>query len=211
VKFFGLVCVYWVLTTLYSAWLKNKLVIDVMVLAGLYTLRVIAGGAAVDVPVSEWLMAFSMFLFTSLAFAKRYAELARLIDESAAQQLDLGGSLALRDPVPGGLLAEARRPHGRSYRTEDIGLLESIGPASGYISVLVMALYVSSPQVSALYKNGWVLWYICPVLLYWITRIWLVAKRHRLSEDPVVFALRDGVSQVSGVIVAVLMYVAVAL
>lgn len=214
-KFVLLLGVYWGLTTLYSAWLKNKLILDVMVLAGLYTLRVIAGGAAVNVPVSEWLMAFSMFLFTSLAFAKRYAELSRLADDCALQlstERERGvAATGASEAVPGGTPAVSAKPHGRSYRVEDIGLIESLGPTSGYLSVLVLALYINGPQVSTLYRNGWVLWYVCPVLLYWITRLWFVAKRRKLSEDPVVFALRDGVSQFTGLVVGVLMYIAIAL
>lgn len=205
VKFLLLLCGYWCLTTLYSVWLKHKLILDVMVLAGLYTLRVIAGGAAVNLPVTEWLMAFSMFLFTSLAFAKRYAELTRLLDESVA-----AGAKPVMDEVASSS-ESTLKPFGRSYRLEDIGMIESIGPTSGYLAVLVMALYINSTQGTALYRNGWTLWYICPVLMYWITRLWIIAKRRKLSEDPVVFALKDRVSHLLGVVVAGLLYVAVVL
>lgn len=209
-KFVLLLAAYWVLTTLYSVWIKSKLILDVMALAGLYTLRVIAGGAAVDVPVSEWLMAFSMFFFTSLAFAKRYAELSRLALES--QQKHGDDSL---HSTPDSAFAESTdkndRPHGRSYRVEDIGMIESLGPTSGYLSVLVLALYINGPQVAALYRNGWALWYICPALLYWITRLWFVAKRHKLSEDPVIFALRDRTSLLTGLVVSILMAIAILL
>lgn len=203
IKFLLLLGAYWALTTLYSVWLKSKLILDVMALAGLYTLRVIAGGAAVDVPVSEWLMAFSMFFFTSLAFAKRYAELSRL--ESESRETSPGTS---DTAVASGSTTD--KPHGRGYRVEDIGMIESLGPTSGYLSVLVLALYINGPQVTTLYRNGWALWYICPALLYWITRLWFVAKRRKLSEDPVVFALRDGVSLLTGGVVALLMYIAIA-
>ena len=210
-KFVGLLGVYFVLTTLYSAYLKNKLILDVMVLAGLYTLRVIAGGAAVDVPVSEWLMAFSIFLFTSLAFAKRYAELSRMRNDFNAQWTITGvdgfedSSLTRNQQY-----LESMKLHGRSYRIEDIGLIESLGPTSGYMSVLVLALYISSPQMATLYKHGWMIWYVCPMLMYWITRLWFVAKRGKLNEDPIVFALRDGVSLLTGGLVGIVMLIAIA-
>ena len=131
-------------------------------LAGLYTIRVLAGGMATGIVVSEWLMAFSMFLFVSLAFAKRYAELERL------------------------LRANEEAASGRGYRVSDIGLIESMGPASGYIAVLVLALYVNGEQMKTLYRNPWPLWLVCPVLMYWISRVWIKAKRGELSEDPIV-------------------------
>lgn len=210
IKFVLLLGAYWALTTLYSVWLKSKLILDVMALAGLYTLRVIAGGAAVDVPVSEWLMAFSMFFFTSLAFAKRYAELSRLELESR-ESIHEPSSAAVVEASAGTPASSTDKPHGRGYRVEDIGMIESLGPTSGYLSVLVLALYINGPQVATLYRNGWALWYICPALLYWITRLWFVAKRRKLSEDPVVFALRDGVSLLTGGVVACLMYIAIVL
>ncbi|MCA9114282.1 MAG: UbiA family prenyltransferase [Planctomycetaceae bacterium] len=176
--------IYLVTTTAYSLWLKRKLIVDVFVLAGLYTLRIIAGGAATGVPVSEWLMAFSMFLFTSLAFVKRYAELSRLDDEGAEGTRD------------------------RSYLVTDLGIIESIGPASGYLAVLVLALYINSDAMRQNYRNPWALWMICPLVLYWITRVWFVARRRKLSEDPVVFALKDPVSRLVGVCAALLIIAA---
>jgi 4-hydroxybenzoate polyprenyltransferase len=175
-QFTGLLLLYMVMTTLYSVWLKTKVMADVLVLAGLYTLRIIAGGAAVDVPVSEWLMAFSMFLFTSLAFAKRYSELQRLAQE-------------------GGMEAK-----GRGYLVGDLGLVENLGPTSGYMAVVVLALYIKSgsEHMQHLYANVKYLWLICPLLLYWISRLWLLAKRGLLPEDPVVFALKDWVSLAVG-------------
>lgn len=204
-QFVFLLAGYFALTTLYSLYLKNKLILDVMVLAGLYTLRVIAGGAAVNVPVSEWLMAFSIFLFTSLAFAKRYAELRRLLSETRPHGELSVDTTQTDQPVD----VSARRIHGRSYRVEDISLIESLGPTSGYLSVLVLALYISSPQVSALYRHATTLWYVCPLVMYWITRLWFVAKRGKLSEDPIVFALKDNVSLFTGSLVLGVMLVAV--
>jgi 4-hydroxybenzoate polyprenyltransferase len=158
--------------------------LDVLVLAGLYTIRVFAGGAATAIVISEWLAAFCMFLFVSLAFAKRYAELERLL---RANETDASG---------------------RGYRVSDISLIESMGPASGYIAVLVLALYVNSEQMRMLYRNQWPLLLICPVFMYWISRIWIKAKRGQLSEDPIVFALRDRISVYLGVVVIMLLVVA---
>ncbi len=171
---------YLVTTLLYSLWLKRQPLLDVLVLAGLYTLRIMAGGAAAQVPVSEWMMALSLFLFTSLAFAKRYTELSSLSSD------------------------EDGLSRGRGYRVEDLRFIESIGPTSGYLAVLVLALYINSPDVSRNYLHPRVLWLVCPLLLYWVGRLWLFASRRALHEDPVVFAVTDHVSLAVGVLVAVL-------
>ena len=176
--------VYAVTTMLYSFWLKRLVVIDVMVLAGLYTLRIMAGMMATASPMSEWLLCLSLFLFTSLAFAKRYAELGRLTDQ------DQHGAA------------------GRGYVAADLGIIESLGPASGYLAVLVLALYINSNAMRSLYSNAWALWMVCPLFMYWITRVWFLAKRRQLSEDPVVFALKDTVSRIVGVGVLVLVLLA---
>jgi 4-hydroxybenzoate polyprenyltransferase len=170
--FVAALVVYFLASVLYSAWLKQKLLLDVIVLAGLYTLRVIAGALAIDVPLSAWLLAFSMFLFLSLAFVKRYAELTMA-----------GGA------PPAGT-------NRRNYTPSDLGMIESVGPTGGYIAVLVLALYVNSDQVRTLYRNPAVVWLLCPVLMYWVTRIWFIAKRRALGDDgdPINFALRDRVS-----------------
>jgi 4-hydroxybenzoate polyprenyltransferase/phosphoserine phosphatase len=182
--FTGYVCLYVVGNLLYSSWLKRKLAIDVILLAGMYALRIVAGGAATQVEVSEWLAAFSMFLFTSLAFAKRHSELARLADE------------------------EIERPRGRGYVVSDLSMIESIGPASGYIAILVLALYINSQTVKNLYAYPAALWMICPLLLYWITRLWFAVKRGELNEDPLIYAIRDRVSVLIGVIVVLLAVIA---
>jgi 4-hydroxybenzoate polyprenyltransferase len=166
----GVLIAYVCLTSVYSAWLKRVAIVDVLLLAGLYTIRVLAGGLAADVPVSKWLMAFSVFWFLSLAFAKRYSELNRLAEENA------------------------QGAHGRGYRVSDLSLIESIGPTNGYLATLVFAQYVHSEEMQRLYASGWALWLICPLLMYWISRVWLKAKRGELTEDPVVFALHDRVS-----------------
>ena len=184
VGFSAALVLYFATTCAYSFLAKRIAMLDVLMLAGLYTIRVLAGGTATGIVVSEWLMAFSMFLFVSLAFAKRYAELESLLraNEGAAS--------------------------GRGYRVADIGLIESMGPASGYIAVLVLALYVNGEQMKMLYRNAWPLWLVCPVLMYWISRVWIKAKRGELSEDPIVFALRDRVSVYLGIIVVGLLVVA---
>jgi 4-hydroxybenzoate polyprenyltransferase len=183
-KFLMLLALYVGLTTAYSVYLKKVAVVDVLLLAGLYTLRVLAGVAASHVRFSTWLLAFSMFLFLSLAFLKRYAELSQL--EGGADQ------------------AVARR----GYLRGDREWLASMGGASGYISVLVLALYINSDQVVALYQRPLLLWLICPLLLLWISRMWLLAHRGRIHQDPIVAAVRDPASYGIGTVVAVLLYVA---
>lgn len=177
-RFVAALAAYCAVSLLYSAWLKQKLLLDVIVLAGLYTHRVIAGAVAIDVPLSPWLLAFSMFLFLSLAFVKRYAELTR------ADGLGAGSDIA----------GASRSASRRNYTPSDLGMIESVGPTGGYLAVLVLALYVNSDQVRTLYRNPAALWLLCPILMYWITRMWFIAKRRALDDDPIVFALRDRVS-----------------
>jgi 4-hydroxybenzoate polyprenyltransferase len=161
---------YVVVTLAYSFWLKQKPLVDVFVLAGLYTLRVLAGGAAISIVVTPWLLAFCIFFFLSLAFAKRYAELRR-IQESAG--------------------THAR---GRGYQVEDLGVIEIVGPTSGYMAVMVLALYVNSEMAFQQYSRPWLLWFACPLILYWVTRVWFLARRRVLTEDPLLFALKDRTS-----------------
>lgn len=169
---------YFAANVLYSTWLKSQPLLDVIMLSGMYGLRLETGAAATDTPLSPWLLAFSLFFFTSLAFAKRYVEL---------QQLQAAG---------------ATNASGRGYRVIDAGLIESLGPASGYVAVLVLALYMNSDQMHAIYGAGRLLWLLCPLVLYWITRVWLLAKRGELDDDPVVFALRDKASLVVALLAA---------
>lgn len=164
---------YVVISTAYSFWLKRRMLIDVFTLAGLYTLRLVAGGLAAEVDVSRWLLAFSTFLFVSLAFAKRYAELVGLQDRGATQA------------------------EGRNYTVDDLRIIESTGPASGYMAVLVLALYIndgSTKGASQLYAAPIFLWLLCPLLMYWLTRVWFFARRKALDDDPILFAIRDRVS-----------------
>lgn len=176
--FAGALGLYVAMTTAYTFYLKRIAVLDILVLAGFYTIRVVAGAAAVEVPLSPWLLAFSMFLFLSLALAKRYSELV-LMRAS-------GETLA----------------RGRGYFVDDKELLQSIGVTSGYLSVLVLALYVNSREVTALYRHPEALWLVCPFLLYWITRVWFFVYRGAIQEDPLVFTLKDPASYVVGGFVA---------
>ncbi|HEX3279592.1 MAG TPA: UbiA family prenyltransferase [Pyrinomonadaceae bacterium] len=175
---FGLALVlYLALTTAYSMYLKQLLMVDVLVLAGLYTLRVLSGGFATGIPVSPWLLAFSMFLFLSLAFVKRYTELRAVTPESVP--------LASR----------------RNYGVEDTELLKNFGTVSGYLSVLVLVLYINSKEVVSLYRQPTILWLVGPCLLYWITRVWLLAHRGKMHDDPIVFTVKDPASYVVGLMV----------
>ena len=184
IDFCKLLAVYVALTTVYSLGVKKQLVLDVLLLAGLYTFRMFAGAAAVEVQLSQWLLAFSMFFFFSLALGKRYIELNR-------RGAPVGETLP-----------------GRGYRVEDASLLESLGPTSGYLAVLVLCLYIESEQVKAMYDDPWLLWLVCPLLLYWITRFWLLAKRRQIADDPVVFALKDKASLCSIALTAVVVLLA---
>ncbi|MBZ0168059.1 Decaprenyl-phosphate phosphoribosyltransferase [Candidatus Methylomirabilis lanthanidiphila] len=175
---------YVVMTTAYTFYLKRIAVLDILVLAGFYTIRVVAGAMAVEVPVSPWLLAFSMFLFLSLALAKRYSELVLMHAN--------GETLA----------------RGRGYLVDDKELLQSIGVTSGYLSVLVLALYINSKEVTALYQHPQALWLVCPCLLYWITRVWFFVYRGAIQEDPLVFTLKDPASYVVGGFVGLLILTA---
>jgi 4-hydroxybenzoate polyprenyltransferase len=178
--FVGFAALYVILTLLYSLWLKRLVMVDVIVLAGLYTLRIVAGGIATDTHVSDWLMALSLFSFLSLAFGKRYVELSRI-----APNEDAG-------------------VRGRGYVAGDLALLENLGPTSGYLASFVFTLYLNGAAVKPLYSHPGLLWLICPLLLYWFSRFWILAKRRMLDEDPIVFAIKDPVSLGVGATVLVL-------
>lgn len=170
--------IYIVLTSLYSIILKRIFIMDILVLASLYTLRLFAGAVVVEVLISPWFLAFSMFLFLSLAIVKRYNEL---------------NSLKLYNDTETNV---------RGYKVEDISLLRIIGTSSGYLSILIFILYINSNEVLKLYNNPLLLWAVVPLLLYWITRIWLLANRNEISEDPIVFMVRDIVSYIIGILIA---------
>ncbi|MBA54734.1 MAG: hypothetical protein CMK89_09785 [Pseudomonadales bacterium] len=177
--------VYYILTVAYSFKLKRLVMVDVVTLASLYTIRIVAGAAAIGVFLSFWLLSFSIFVFLSLAIIKRYTELMKLRAKSASKAL------------------------GRGYQVEDLELLSSLGGASGYISVLVLALYINSPDVKSMYANPVLMWPACLVMLYWISRIWIIAHRGNMDDDPIVFALKDRASLVCGALIAGFMLLAV--
>jgi 4-hydroxybenzoate polyprenyltransferase len=182
--FLGWLLVYFAVTVAYTFVLKRKEIVDALSLAALYTLRIIAGGAAVGLAASFWLLAFSMFLFLSLAFVKRYSELQVMLAQG-------------RD--------EAK---GRGYRTDDLPLIQTLGVVSGFAAVLVLALYINGESVLRLYQRPEVMWLTVPILLYWITRIWIKTHRGLMHDDPVLFAIRDRVSIVAGALFLAVMWAA---
>jgi 4-hydroxybenzoate polyprenyltransferase len=184
-SFIGVLAVYVLLTTSYSWKLKRVVLLDVFVLAGLYTIRLVAGHEAMKIEYSFWLLAFSMFIFLSLALLKRYTEL------KAMRQLNKQGAA------------------GRGYMADDLELVAMLGIGSGFLAVMVMALYVQSPeQVQQLYKYPMLLLLMCPLLLFWVSRAWLLAHRGQMHDDPVVFALKDRVSYFIGALALVVLWLA---
>jgi 4-hydroxybenzoate polyprenyltransferase/phosphoserine phosphatase len=172
--FLGMLGVYYGMTLAYSLALKQFAPLDVLVLAGLYTIRMIAGSAATGLWPSYWLLAFTTFLFLSLALVKRYAEVMvsiRTVGEPAARA--------------------------RSYRADDRELLSTMGVASGYLAVLVFALYITTETAQEYFGQRELIWFVCPLLLYWVSYVWLVAHRGGMYDDPVVFAVKDRISLVT--------------
>jgi len=162
--------VYFALTVAYSVWLKRLVLADCLTLAALYTLRIVAGAATVSIRLSFWLLAFSVFIFTSLAFVKRYAEL----------------QVRLRE-------GKTNTP-GRGYYVNDTPILETLGVAAGYAAVLVLALYLQGESAAAQYQTPEFIWGAVPLLLFWISWIWLKAHRGLMNDDPLVFAVQDTAS-----------------
>jgi 4-hydroxybenzoate polyprenyltransferase len=179
-EFLGVVSCYFILTTLYSFQLKRIPIVDILTLASLYSIRIFAGAVACSVPISQWLLAFSMFLFFSLACVKRYDELLSLADEN---------DLTFRR---------------RGYRADDLSLISQFGITSGFLSILVLALYLNSADVTVLYSHAEHLWLLCPLFFYWVCRVWLKTKRGEMHEDPVVFALKDKASYFVGLILLII-------
>ncbi|MEM6463940.1 MAG: UbiA family prenyltransferase [Pseudomonadota bacterium] len=169
--FFGVLMVYIVTTTAYSFFLKRKLLVDVFTLAGLFTLRIIAGGAAIQLELSFWLLAFSIFFFLSLALVKRYVELSELTGDKGSKEL------------------------GRGYYAVDFEMIGQAGIASAFGAALVLALYVHSVEVQEMYPMPLFLWPLCPLILYMQLRIWMLARRQQMHDDPVVFLISDWRSQ----------------
>jgi 4-hydroxybenzoate polyprenyltransferase len=158
---------YAVTTTAYTFFLKRKLLVDVFALAGLYTVRIVAGSAATDTELSFWLLSFSIFFFLSLALVKRYVELHE---------------------YEGG---EGQQVPGRGYMADDYEMVGQAGVASAFTAALVLALYIHSKEMMEMYQEPWALWPLCPLVLYMLLRIWMLARRGMLHEDPVVFIMRD--------------------
>ena len=171
----AVLAVYFASTLAYSLWLKGKVMADVLLLAALYTLRILAGAAAVAIELSFWLLAFSMFLFLSLAMVKRHAELLDLKNSGNAST------------------------QGRGYMVMDLATVQSQGAAAGYCAVLVLALYINSDDVRVNYAHPQAIWLLCPLLLYWISRMWQKAGLGVMHDDPLIFALKDPVSRCVGV------------
>jgi 4-hydroxybenzoate polyprenyltransferase len=182
--FTAVLIAYFALTLAYSFTLKRRLMVDIVVLATLYTTRVIAGAAAILVVPSEWLLAFSMFIFTCLALVKRYVELALRVDR------------------------ELPDPSNRNYRLIDLPVIGALAAASGFNAVTIFALYVSSPTVGSLYRHPELLWLLCPILMYWLSRMVILAHRRVVEDDPIVFALRDRNSRICGVFMVAIVLLA---
>lgn len=172
---------YFLTTCIYSWKLKRVILIDCITLAMLYTLRIVAGASAVAMSLSFWLLAFSVFLFLSLAFVKRYAEL----------ELQM--------------LKGHEKVHGRGYFTTDAPLIQTLGVTSGYASVLVLALYLNSEAVTKLYHAPEIIWGVVPVMLFWISWMWIQAHRGNMHDDPLVFAVKDKTSLISGVLLSLVL------
>jgi len=183
-KFAAVFGAYYVTTLLYSLRLKQIALLDVLALAGLYCVRILAGGVAADVPVTDWLIMFSLFVFLSLAFVKRFTEI-NVLQQAGDNQL-----------------------RGRGYMGSDAELISTMGIGSGYLSVLVLAMYINNPLVTSLYRRPQELWLACPLLLYWISRVWLLAHRGSMHDDPILFALSDRLSWVVVLLLAIIGFAA---
>ena len=162
-----IVACYFATTVAYSIRLKRQVIVDVMLLAALYTVRILAGAAAARVVPSFWLLALSMFLFLSLATVKRYSELLLTLAQ------------------------EKRQAAGRGYLVEDLPVLLALGVSTGMATIVVLALYINDPATARLYPSTVWLWLVPPLMLYWISRVWMKAHRGEMHDDPVLFALHD--------------------
>ena len=184
--FVGALAGYYALTLAYSLFLKRYMAVDVIALAMLYTMRIIAGAAALALPLTFWILAFSMFIFLSLALVKRYAELLEARNKGEHEQT-----------------------RGRGYYPVDLEMISSLGAASGYLSVMVLALYIYDQSTVQLYQYAHIIWLACPLLLFWITRIWMLTHRGAMHEDPVVFASHDRTSLIVGALFLLTFWVAI--
>ncbi len=181
-KFLEWLGIYTVTTLTYSLYLKRTLLWDVFVLSGLYTVRILAGSAATDVAVSAWLAGFSVFFFLSLAFVKRFSELEALRERGVAVT------------------------NGRGYLVSDLEQLRALGTGAMYAAVVVLTLYINNPDNTKLYQHIARLWLVVPVMLLWLSRVWMLASRGEMHDDPVVFAITDKRSLLLGVLMAVVVW-----
>jgi 4-hydroxybenzoate polyprenyltransferase len=175
---------YLALTLSYSLYLKTKLMLDIVALGGLFTLRVIGGGAAIQTELSFYLLCFSIFIFSSLGLVKRYAELKNLQNRNK------------------------QTARGRGYIVEDMLPVLIIGITLGNLSVFVMGLYIDSPLVNQFYNNPKLIWFLMPLLTYWLGRLWIITHRGMMNEDPLIFATKDKTSLLILAIAVVILYFA---
>jgi 4-hydroxybenzoate polyprenyltransferase len=175
---------YIAVTLSYSFALKRVAALDVVVLGGLYALRVLMGGEVTGIPVSDWLVAFSLFFFLGLAILKRYAELRLLEDVVSA------------------------RDNGRGYAVDDLEMLRAVGPATAFLAVLVLVLYITSPEVQVLYTHPFRLWALTPLVITWTMHMWLMAHRRLMPDDPIVYTAKDPASWAVFVLAALVFFVA---
>ncbi len=182
IKFVGIACLYFVLNLLYSFYWKEQIILDVILLGSFYTLRILAGGYATETQVSAWLLSFSTFFFFGLAMVKRYTEILKLRDGH-------------------------KNPFGRGYCREDYLPVFVLGVGSSLLALLVLSLYFNSTDVAALYSHSKRMWLLVPLLLFWTSRLWLLAHRGNINDDPVVFAIRDRVSWLTGVMFTIVLVI----
>ncbi|PLX41917.1 MAG: hypothetical protein C0608_04040 [Deltaproteobacteria bacterium] len=187
VPFTGLIIIYSLLSLFYSLWIKRLLLLDILALSALYCIRIVAGAIAIDVELSNWLLAFALFFFNSLVFLKRYVEVKYAIEVSNDSLLS----------------------NRRAYEAVDLGVLISAGLSSGYLSVLVICLYINTDRINSLYSKPEAIWIIGFIIFYWVTRIWLLAARDRVEQDPVLFTLKDPASWLILSLVSVLFSVGI--
>ena len=171
-EFLFVLLTYFITTSCYSFYLKKIMLVDILILSLLYTVRIFAGGVSLNIYLSPWLFMFSMFFFFSLACAKRYSELYAVRNN-------------LQDEIKG-----------RGYQAQDLEQIQIFGSSSGYIAILIFALYIQSEISMKLYKTPSFFWALCPIMLYWISRVWLLSHRGQMTQDPIIFALKDKVSYV---------------
>lgn len=178
IRFRGGLLLYMIINLLYSFKLKRIIIVDVVILASLYTLRILMGGYAASIPISRWLLAFSIFVFFSLALVKRYTEILHKDVKSENTR--------------------------RGYLKQDKDVLLALGASSSFLSMLIFVLYINSPEITQLYASPGQLWFVIPVMLYWFSRLWILSSRGVLSGDPVVFILRDPAAWLTVGVVAII-------